>query len=161
MSDTMELSDGAAAVFEDASGFVTAKLAGHWFALPIDAVHEVFNLSRITSVPLSPPGVIGVLNLRGRIVTALDTRIILGFPPSGNPPAAAIGVERDQELYGLAVDAIGDVLTGSAEDREPAPANLDRRWRDMVTGVQRSNDQLVLIVDVARLFDNVSALANA
>lgn len=147
-----------AANADRADGFVTAKLAGHWFALPISAVDEVFLLNRITKVPLSPPGLIGVLNLRGRIVTALDTRAILGFKPSDVTPTMAIGIERRNELYGLAVDEMGDVLASIPEDREPAPMNLDKRWRDIVSGVQRNDDHLVLIVEVDRLFDSVIAM---
>lgn len=143
---------------EEADGFVTARLADHWFALPITAVHEVFHLSRITTVPLAPHGLIGVLNLRGRIVTALDTRQILGFPASKVRPTIAIGIESGPELFGLAVDEMGDVLTSVSSDRERAPSNLDKRWRDVVTGVQRLEDQLILIVDVDRLFDDVTSL---
>lgn len=143
---------------ERAHGYVTAKLAGHWFALPISAVDEVFLLTRITKVPLSPPGLIGVLNLRGRIVTALDTCAILGFPPSDVAPSMAIGIERRNELYGLAVDEMGDVLASVGSEREPAPSNLDRRWKEIVSGVQRNGDELVLIVEVDRLFESVISL---
>lgn len=146
---------------EEVDGFVTARLANHWFAVPIDAVHEVFLLTRITKVPLSPPGLIGVLNLRGRIVTALNTRQILGFPSADKMPTIAIGIERGNELFGLAVDEMGDVLTSTKSERERAPSNLDKRWRDLVTGVQRVDDQLVLIVDVERLFEDVVSLVAA
>lgn len=149
------------ALLDEADGYVTARLAGHWFALPISAVHEVFLLSRITTVPQSPPGIIGVLNLRGRIVTAVDTRQILGFARAPKPPTMAIGIERHGELFGLAVDEMGDVLTSVPADREPAPMNLDRRWREIVTGVQRSDKYLVLIVAVDRLFDGVTSLVSA
>ncbi|MCF3932498.1 chemotaxis protein CheW [Acuticoccus sp. M5D2P5] len=148
-------------IVDEAEGYVTAKLAGHWFALPISAVHEVFLLTRITTVPQSPPGIIGVLNLRGRLVTAVDTRQILGFSPAANELTMAIGIERQNELFGLAVDQMGDVLRSSSAEREPAPMNLDRRWREIVTGVQRSDGHLVLIVAVDRLFDNVVTLASA
>ncbi|XWN34329.1 MAG: chemotaxis protein CheW [Devosia sp.] len=146
---------------DGADGYVTACLAGHWFALPISAVHEVFLLSRFTKVPLSPPGLIGVLNLRGRIVTGLDTRQLLGFPPSKEKPSLAIGIERHGELFGVAVDQMGDVLTSLPSEREPAPVNLDRRWKDIVVGVQRANDHLVLIVEVNRLFDGVTSMVAA
>ncbi|MEM7696310.1 MAG: chemotaxis protein CheW [Pseudomonadota bacterium] len=146
---------------EEVDGFVTARLAGHWFALPISMVHEVFLLSRITRVPLSPPGVIGVLNLRGRIVTAIDTRQILGFTSAKEEPTFAIGIERGPELFGLAVDQMGDVLSSRKGERERAPSNLDKRWRDVVTAVQRVDDQLVLIVAVDRLFDDVISLVGS
>ena len=146
---------------EEPDGFVTARLADHWFALPISSVHEVFLLARITKVPLAPPGLIGVLNLRGRIVTALDTRQILGFPPRDTTPSIAIGIEKGHELFGLAVDEMGDVLTSLPTERERVPSNLDKRWRDVVVGVQRMNDQLVLIVAVERLFEDVVSLVAA
>ncbi|WP_108662743.1 chemotaxis protein CheW [Acuticoccus kandeliae] len=146
---------------DEADGYVTARLAGHWFALPISAVHEVFLLSRITTVPQSPPGIIGVLNLRGRIVTALDTRQILGFAPARTDLTMAIGIERHNELFGLAVDQMGDVLRSVPAEREPAPMNLDRRWREIVTGVQRADGHLVLLVAVDRLFDSVMNLVSA
>ncbi|GAB5375504.1 MAG: chemotaxis protein CheW [Acuticoccus sp.] len=146
---------------DEVDGFVTARLANHWFAVPISAVHEVFLLTRITKVPLGPPGLIGVLNLRGRIVTALNTRQILGFPSAEETPTIAIGIERGHELFGLAVDEMGDVLTSTKAERERAPSNLDKRWRDLVTGVQRVDDQLVLIVDVERLFEDVVSLVAA
>lgn len=139
-------------------GYVTARLSNHWFALPIASVHEVFLLSRITKVPLAPPGLIGALNLRGRIVTALDTRQILGFDRAEKSPTIALGVEKGSELFGLAVDEMGDVMTSSSADRETAPSNLDKRWRDVVTAVQRHDDQLVLIVDVDRLLEDIGSL---
>jgi len=149
------------ALVDEADGFVTARLADHWFALPISAVYEVFLLTRITNVPQSPPGIIGVLNLRGRIVTALDTRQILGFRPAEAAPAIAIGIERAGELFGLGVDRMGDVLTSVPSEREAPPANLDRRWREIVTGVHRCDDQLILLVAVDRLFDGVISLVGA
>lgn len=155
------MSTRPATVVEESDGFVTAKLEGHWFALPISAVHEVFLLSRITRVPGSPPMIIGVLNLRGRIVTALDMRQIMGFTPSRTRPTMAIGIERRGELFGLAVDEMGDVLTSVPAEREPAPMNLDRRWREIVTGVHRSDTHLVLIVAVDRLFDGVLSVVAA
>jgi len=146
------------ALVDDANGFVTARLAGHWFALPISAVYEVFLLNRITQVPQAPPGIIGVLNLRGRIVTALDTRQILGFAASMEAPHIAIGIERGGELFGLAVDRMGDVLSAASGEQESPPANLDRRWREIVTGVQRADDQLVLLVAVDHFFDGVISM---
>lgn len=152
-------SDVTVAASGEGEGFVTAKLAGHWFALPISAVHEVFHLRRLTKVPQAPASFIGVLNLRGRIVTALDTRQLLGFPPAETCPRMAIGVERAGELFGLAVDEVGDVLTSLPSQREPAPANLDKRWSEVVVGVHRSDGNLLLIVAVERLFDNLVGLA--
>ncbi|WP_420392702.1 chemotaxis protein CheW [Acuticoccus sp.] len=146
---------------DEPHGFVTARLADHWFALPIASVHEVFRLSLVTQVPQSSPGVIGVMNLRGRIATALDTRQILGLPSARGGATLAIGIERRGELFGFAVDEMGDVLTSVPGEREPAPVNLDQRWREVVAGVTRFDRHLVLIVVVDRLFDGILTTANA
>src|SRR5262245_93065 len=85
--------------------YVTVVVAEQLFGIPIARVQDVFFPQRLTRVPLAPPEVAGVLNLRGRIVTAIDLRCRLGFPaPAANTPAMAVGVERKGESYGLLVD---------------------------------------------------------
>src|SRR5260221_8369337 len=86
--------------------YVTVTLDDQLFGLPISRVQDVFVPDRLTHVPLSPPEIAGVLNLRGRIVTAIDMRCRLGLPPrDGKTPAIAVGIELKSESYGLLVDA--------------------------------------------------------
>src|SRR5712672_4145922 len=76
------------------SEFVTAMIGGQLFGLPISRVQDVFMPDRITRVPLSAPEIAGVLNLRGRIVTAIDMRRRLGLGPAGEAgKRMAIGIE--------------------------------------------------------------------
>src|ERR1700693_4954688 len=86
------------------SEYVTVALDGQWFGLPIARVQDVFMPELLTRVPLSEPEIAGVLNLRGRIVTAIDLRCRLGLPPrpEGLPPMA-VGIEWRGESYGLIV----------------------------------------------------------
>ena len=74
--------------------YVTAVIGGQLFGLPISRVQDVFMPERLTRVPLAAPEIAGVLNLRGRIVTAIDMRRRLGLPPreDGRPPMA-VGIE--------------------------------------------------------------------
>src|SRR5437588_5784145 len=91
--------------------YVTVMLDGQLFGLPILRVQDVFMPDRMTRVPLAPPEVAGVLNLRGRIVTAIDMRRRLGLPALDDGRARmAIGVECKGESYGLLIDVIGEVL---------------------------------------------------
>src|SRR5205814_4576320 len=85
--------------------YVTAMIGGQLFGLPISRVQDVFIPERMTRVPLSSSDVAGVLNLRGRIVTAVDMRSRLGLPKSdlGRPPMA-VGVDLRGESYGLLID---------------------------------------------------------
>src|SRR6266849_6635391 len=93
------------------SEYVTAVIGGQLFGMPISRVQDVFMPERLTRVPLSSSDVAGVLNLRGRIVTAIDMRARLGLPKNedGKPPMA-VGVELRGESYGLLIDSIGEVL---------------------------------------------------
>src|SRR5579864_3093883 len=92
--------------------YVTASVGGQLFGLPIARVQDVFVLDRLTRVPLAAAEIAGVLNLRGRIVTAIDMRRRLALPPVGEArKRMAIGIEHKGESYGLLIDTIGEVLT--------------------------------------------------
>ncbi len=94
-----------------AEGFVTVVTGGQLFGLRLDRVRDVFVPQGLSAVPLAPPEVAGLLNLRGRIVTAVDLRRRLGLPPRGEgEPTVAVGIEDRGELYGLIADRVGDVL---------------------------------------------------
>ena len=110
------------------SEYVTALIGGQLFGLPILRVQDVFAPERLTSVPLSPPEVAGVLNLRGRIVTLIDMRRRLGLGSrEDSQQAMAIGVESRGESYGLLIDSVGEVLKLDNLAWEPNPSNLDGR----------------------------------
>src|SRR5499427_1445729 len=105
--------------------YVTATIGGQLFGLPISGVQDVFVPERLTRVPLAAPEIAGMLNLRGRIVTAIDMRGRLGLPPlEGGHPRMAVGIESKGESYGLLIDAIGEVLKLPAASREDNPVNL-------------------------------------
>src|SRR5947209_14930124 len=108
--------------------YVTVMIGGQLFGLPISRVQDVFMPDRITRVPLSEPDIAGVLNLRGRIVTAVDMRRRLGLPPrSDDKPSMAIGIELKGESYGLLIDTVGEVMKLGEATLEPNPANLAPR----------------------------------
>src|SRR5499426_2120637 len=114
------------AVSEQLTEFVTVMIGGQLFGLPISRVQDVFMPDRITRVPLASPEIAGVLNLRGRIVTAVDMRRRLGLPArsDGRPPLA-VGIELRGESYGLLIDSVGEVMKLADGTREPNPVNLD------------------------------------
>jgi len=91
--------------------YVTTMIGGQLFGLPISRVQEVFMPERLTRVPLAGADVEGVLNLRGRIVTAINMRSRLGLPKrEDDRPSMAVGVDLRGESYGLLIDSIGEVL---------------------------------------------------
>ena len=140
--------------------FVTMTIAGQLFGIPVLQVQDVLGHQRITRIPLAPPEVAGSLNLRGRIVTAIDVRLRLGLPGRDKgKPEMSIVVDLRGELYSLIVDAVGEVLSLSTDDFERNPATLDARWREVSTGIYRLNNQLMVVLDVSRLlnFANLEA----
>src|ERR1051325_11741118 len=111
---------------EEITEYVTVTIGDHMFGLPIFRVQEVFVPDRLTRVPLAPPGVAGILNLRGRVVTAIDMRSRLDFGErEAGKPVMAIGIEFKGESYGLLVDAVGEVMQLHNSACEAKPTNLD------------------------------------
>jgi purine-binding chemotaxis protein CheW len=134
--------------------FVTAWISGQLFGIPITRVHDVFEVERVTRVPLSPPEISGVLNLRGRVVTALDMRKRLGLPPREDAKKQmAIGIDHDGEAYGLLVDSMGEVLKLPANALDGAPINMQRDWAAIAIGIHRLEDRLMIVLDVDRILN--------
>jgi len=149
----MRHNDNLAAGIDDTIQYVTVIIGGQLFGLPISQVHDVFVPESVTRVPLAAPEVAGVLNLRGRIVTAIDMRKRLHLPDRGeNAQVMAVGIEHKGESYGLVIDQVGEVLRLSNDSMEPNPSNLDKRWAEISGGVHRLDGKLMIILDVSRLF---------
>lgn len=132
--------------------FVTMTIAGQLFGIPVLTVQDILGQQKITRIPLAPPEVAGSLNLRGRIVTAIDVRLRLGLA-AREPGVQAMSVVVDHrgESYSLLVDAVGEVLSLKSSDYERNPPTLDARWRDFSDGIYRLNGQLLVVLDVAQL----------
>lgn len=134
--------------------FVTMRVGTQRFGISVMAVQDVIRKQRITPVPLAPAIVAGALNLRGRIVTAIDMRKRLGLENYPDPDKIMnIVVEYQHELYALMVDAVGDVLTLSLGSIEKTPANLDETWRQVAAGVHKLDKELLVILDIANVVD--------
>ena len=132
--------------------FVTMTVMGQMFGIPVLQVQDVLGVQQITHVPLAPPEVLGSLNLRGRIVTSIDIRTRLGLVARDKTEQAmSIVVEFNGELYSLAVDRVGEVMSLSAADYEKNPATLDARWQEVSDGIYRLKDKLLIVLNVARV----------
>lgn len=134
--------------------FVTAWIAGQLFGIPITRVHDVFEAERITRVPLAPAEISGVLNLRGRVVTALDMRKRLGLPAREDAAKQmAVGIDHAGEAYGLLVDSMGEVLKLASNAIDAVPINMQRDWAAISSGIYRLEDRLMVVLDVDLILD--------
>lgn len=151
MSDELiEIEEG----HSDSREFVTVYIADQLFGIPVELIHDVFQPEAITEVPLSGPEVGGVLNLRGKIVTAIDIRHRLGLGARDKSiRCMAVGVEKNGESYGVLIDRVGEVLRLADETFERNPSNLDPRWRDFSKGIYRLEGELLVILDIELVLD--------
>lgn len=159
-ANTNSIGPAAGPIGDGACDFVTVFIGPQLFGIPISLVQDVFQPQRVTRVPLSHPDIAGVLNLRGRIVTAIDCRSRLGMGvPAESGPRMAVGIEHQSESYGLVIDKVGEVLSLSPNQFEANPANLDPKWRGVSKGVYRLDGKLLVVLDVASLLDMEQAAA--
>ncbi len=139
--------------YQENEDFVTFFIAGQLFGVPVLRVQDIINPQRITPVPLAPPEIAGSLNLRGRIVTAIDVRKRLGLPAREGKDCMSIVVENGNDLYSLMVDSVGEVLAVDESSFERNPPTLDQRFRDYSQGIYRLDGRLLVILDVNRFLD--------
>jgi purine-binding chemotaxis protein CheW len=129
--------------------YVTVHIGGQLFGVEVDEIREVFSPQDITQVPRASGEIAGLLNLRGRIVTAVDARRRLNLPPrESDAPFMALGLEQGSELFGVLVDEVGEVMRLKADTLEPSPAHLDPHWRALLKGVHRLENDLLAVLDI-------------
>jgi purine-binding chemotaxis protein CheW len=134
--------------------YVTLMVADQLFGVPIHAVQDVLGPQRINRIPLAPREVAGSLNLRGRIVTAIDLRKRMGLPPRPDDQSGmSVVVDHNGELYSLIMDAAGEVMSLPASEFEPNPATLDPLWQDVTSGIYQLDGRLLVILEIERLLD--------
>lgn len=132
----------------DGRDFVTVTVGGQLCGIPIGCVREVMTTPAIAGIPLAPPEIAGSLNLRGRIVTAIDLRRRIGLDAPAQARMPSIVVEGDGALYSLIVDGVGEVLHLPESDRDALPPALSPRLREVAQAVFRLRDGLLVALDV-------------
>lgn len=118
------------------------------FGIDVAHVQEVIRTPPITPVPLADPGVRGMVNLRGQVVTVLDLRCQLGLPPSAEPGPVTVVVRHEDETVGLVVDAAGDVVEVGPDAQDPRPETLTGPPARLISATCRLTDRLLLVLDV-------------
>ena len=131
--------------------FTTFTLDGHLFGVEVETVQEVLRYQVATRVPLAPPAVGGLINLRGQVITALDLRRRLSMPdrPEGALPMNVV-VRTEDGAVSLLVDQIGEVIETDAAHFEVPPDTVSPTARELIRGAYKLDDFLLLSLDVPR-----------
>jgi purine-binding chemotaxis protein CheW len=143
-----------AAQEQTARQFATFFVADLFFGVDVLHVQEVLRFQQMTGVPQAPDVVEGLINLRGQIVIAIDMRRRLGLPPrpGGQTPMNMV-VRTEDGAVSLLVDEIGDVLDMDSAVYARPPENLDPAAREIIRGVYRLKERLLLVLDAERTVD--------
>lgn len=147
--------DSVPVSFAEQQEFVTMEVGGQLFGVSVMGVQDVLRNQNIANVPLSSDVVAGSLNLRGRIVTAIDMRVRLGMEPFESYKSAMhVVVPFKEEFFSLVVDRVGEVMMLPMEGFDKAPANMEPSWRELSSGVFKLEKQLLIILNVATIINN-------
>lgn len=128
----------------------TVRLGTTMFGVPITHILEIVGAARPQPVPLAPVFVGGLMHYRGDVLTTVSLRQLLGLPPKEGRQDLLV-LEVDGEIFGLLVDAVGEVLTVSTADYEPNPSILDERRRALFAGAYKLKESLLVVLDPAQL----------
>ena len=133
----------------------TFRVDGDLFGVDVASVREVSRWHELTPVPLAPASVVGLMNLRGQVVTVVDLRQRLGYPPraAGAPAPVNVVVRCDRDAVSLLVDAVEGFADVTEEQFAARPESVRGPARELVSGAYRLSDRLLLALDVERAVD--------
>jgi purine-binding chemotaxis protein CheW len=149
-TDLLERSDTA--TDDEEHVFVTLTVADQLCGVPVLSARDILGEHAITRIPLAPREIAGSLNLRGRIVTAIDLRERLHLPPPpADQPRMSVVAEQGGELYALLVDQVSEVMSLRASAFERNPSTLPQTWAAFSNGIYRLENRLLVVLDVGKL----------
>lgn len=135
------------------------NIGPYYFGAPIDRIQDVIQRNPTTPVPLAPENIIGLLNLRGHIVTEIDVARTLGIQARSlhdSNHGYSIVINFDGEMYSLVFEGIGDVIDIPTDQIEKIPDTVERSWLELTNGVIRMGAQLVILLDFDRLIRHLT-----
>lgn len=133
--------------------FCTFFLDDRFFGVDVEKVQEVIRYLPITPIPLAPPVIYGLINLRGQIVTAIDLRRLLQLADRATDRRPMnIVVQTREGTFSLLVDRIGDVMQVDPACFEHPPDTLDGIARELIQGTYKLQGRLLLTLNVEKLF---------
>lgn len=154
--------DNHLALSGDTTQYLTVYIGKQLFGLPITDIQDVIETMPLTHVPLSPKHIAGIMNLRGRIVTALHLDRLLGLPaPDEGARTQSVVFEHDGELYSLIIHQVGDVMTLQNDAMRDPPPTLDDEWLQLTSGIFRLDSNLLMILDINRIIHKLRPAHNA
>ncbi len=132
--------------------WVTFRLAEETYGINVMQVQEVLRVSEIAPVPGAPDYVMGIINLRGNVVTVLDTRKRFGLPTTEMTESTRIVIiESDKTVVGILADSVAEVVELRRSEIESPPTVGNKESSRYIEGVATNNAELLILVDINKL----------
>lgn len=130
--------------------YLSFSLGHEEYAIPVLEVREVIAMIETTSVPYLPPYMLGIMNLRGQIISILDLRKKFNIKPSETAETAVIICDLGALSVGIVVDSVNSVLAVKPSEIAAKPEIENGKKTDFITGVYRKEKKLVLLINIAK-----------
>ena len=151
---------------EEVFQWVTFKLENEVYGVNVMQVQEVLRYTEIAPVPGAPDYVLGIINLRGNVVTVIDTRLKFGLMPAEvTDSSRIIIIEAEKQVVGILVDSVAEVVYLKASEIDPAPSVGTEESARFIQGVSNRKEDLLILVDLNKLlsdneWDEISQFAS-
>lgn len=151
---------------EEVFQWVTFKLENETYGVNVMQVQEVLRYTEIAPVPGAPDYVLGIINLRGNVVTVIDTRLKFGLMPAEvTDSSRIIIIEAEKQVVGILVDSVAEVVYLKASEIDPAPSVGTEESARFIQGVSNRKEDLLILVDLNKLlsdneWDEISQFAS-
>lgn len=146
---TQKPSETNARQLDHGARFLSFSLGAEEYAIPILAVKEVIALPEITPIPFSPAYFLGIMNLRGQVISVIDLRMKLGIKAQNSPETSVIICDLTSTCLGVVVDSINSVVMPKAADLSPKP-DVTTKNSEYIEHVYRRDKDLILLIDIAK-----------
>lgn len=131
------------------------------FAIDSENTQDVVNPHVLTTVPLANSAVLGLYNLRGKIVTNIDLRALLSMPAGQHADSHMLLVTQNaEEVISFPVDKVFGIIEIDQADIKPVPGNADAAWIEHSKGIYQFDNKIVVILDYASLTQKISSLSS-
>ncbi|PSJ44568.1 chemotaxis protein CheW [Zobellella taiwanensis] len=135
--------------------WVTFRLDNETYGINVMQVQEVLRYSDIAPVPGAPDYVLGIINLRGNVVTVLDTRLRFGLPPAEvTDNTRIVIIEAEKQVIGILVDSVAEVVYLKSSEIESAPNVGTSESARFIQGVCNREQELLILVDLDKLLSD-------
>lgn len=155
MSEERVLSSNAADVNDEVLQWVTFHLEEETYGINVMQVQEVLRYSEIAPVPGAPAYVLGIINLRGNVVTVIDTRTRFGLNRAEvTDNSRIVIIEAEKQVIGILVDSVAEVVYLRSSEIDSAPNIGTEESAKFIQGVSNRDDELLILVDLNKLLSD-------